>query len=70
MHGVTGFPVHSVEGAAFRIRHILNNTDMAKRMGENGKEYVRNHFLIRRQARDYLAVWYAVENKGMSILNL
>ena len=70
IHGVTGFLVHSVEGAAFRIRQILNNPEMAKRMGERGREYVRNNFLITRQVRDYLSVWYSLENKGKSILEL
>ena len=70
VHGVTGFLVHSVEGAAFRIRQILNNPDMSKRMGDKGKEYVRTNFLITRQARDYLAAWYSIENKGKSILEL
>jgi trehalose synthase len=70
VHGVTGFLVHSAAGAAFRVRQLLNNPDMAKRMGERGKEFVRNNFLITRQARDYLAVWYAVEHKGKNILEL
>ncbi len=70
MHGVTGFLVHSVEGAAFRIRQFLNNPDMAKRMGEKGREFVRNNFLITRQARDYLSVWYCLENKGKNILSI
>lgn len=69
-HGVTGFLVHSVEGAAFRIRQLLNNPAMAEKMGENAREYVRKNFLITRQMRDYLSVWYASENKGKSILEL
>jgi trehalose synthase len=64
LHGITGFLVHSVDGTAFRIRQYLNNPEMAKRMGEAGREYVRNRFLLTRQIRDYLAVWYAIENKG------
>jgi trehalose synthase len=70
VHGVTGFLVHSVEGAAFRIRQFLNNPDMAKRMGEMGREYVRSNFLITRQARDYLSIWYAMEHPGKSVLEL
>jgi len=70
VHGITGFLVHSVEGTAFRIRQFLNNPDMAKRMGERGREYVRNNFLITRQTRDYLSVWYSMENKGRSVLEL
>ena len=69
-HGVTGFLVHSVEGAAFRMRQLLNNPEMAKRMGENAREYVRKNFLITRQIRDYLSVWYSMENKGRSVLEL
>jgi hypothetical protein len=37
---------------------------MARRMGGDGKEYVRNNFLITRQLRDYLALWYTEENRG------
>jgi trehalose synthase len=61
VHGVTGFLVHSVEGAAFRIRQYLNNPVMAARMGEKGKEFVRKHFLLTRETRDYLALWYSAE---------
>lgn len=63
VHGVTGFLVHSVEGAAFRIRQYLNNPVMAARMGEKGKEFVRKHFLLTRETRDYLALWYAAESR-------
>jgi len=69
-HGVTGFLVHSVEGTAFRIRQLLNNPDLAKRMGENAREYIRTNFLITRQIRDYLSLWYVMENPGRNILEL
>lgn len=69
-HGATGFLVHSVEGAAFRIRQLLNNPDMSRRMGELAKEYVRRNFLITRQVRDYLAAWYSLENKGKRVMEL
>lgn len=68
--GVNGFLVHSVEGAAFRIRQLLNNPEMARRMGLNAREYVRKNFLITRQIRDYLSVWYSMENKGKSVLEI
>ncbi len=70
VHSVTGFLVHSNEGAAFRTRQFLNNPDMAKRMGQMGKEYVKNNFLITRQIRDYLSIWYAIEFKGKSVMEL
>lgn len=64
IHGHNGFLVHSVEGAAFRIRQFLNSPEMTKRMGERAREHVRNNFLITRQVRDYLSIWAAVEEPG------
>jgi len=69
-HGVNGLLVNSVEGAAFRARQLLNNPEMAKKIGENAREYVRKNFLITRQTRDYLSAWYSIENKGKSVLEL
>jgi trehalose synthase len=70
VHGVTGFLVHSAEGAAFRIRQLLNNPVIAETMGRKGREYVRNNFLITRQMRDYLSLWYFLENPGHSLIEL
>jgi trehalose synthase len=70
VHGVTGFLVHSIEGAAFRIRQLLNNPGMVEAVGRQAREYVRKNFLITRQMRDYLAVWLALENSGRSRLEL
>lgn len=70
IHGVTGFLVHSIEGTAFRIRQLLNNPEMAKRMGERGKDHIRQHFLITRQIRDYLSIWYALESGEKGSLGL
>lgn len=70
VHGITGFIVYSTEGAAFRIRQFLNNPDMVKRMGQKGKEIVKNNFLITRQIRDYLSVWYILEHKVKSVMEL
>jgi len=69
-HGITGFLIHSVEGVAFRVRQLLNNPDLAKRMGENAREYIRTNFLITRQIRDYLSLWYVMENPGRNFLEL
>ncbi len=70
IHGLTGFLVHSVEGAAFRTRQLFNNPEMAQRMSAQGKEHVRNNFLITRQMRDYLMVWHSMENRGQNVLTL
>jgi trehalose synthase len=62
VHRVTGFLVRTAEGAAFRIRRFLNNPEMTQRMGDRGREFVRDNFLITRQTRDYLSVWYSLES--------
>lgn len=54
--GVTGFVVHSEEGAAFRLRHLLNNPGLMQRMGGAGREHVRRNFLITRHLSDYLTL--------------
>jgi len=53
---VTGYTVHSVEGAAFRLRHLLNNPELIARMGTAGREHVRRTFLVTRNITDYLAL--------------
>lgn len=56
IYGVTGYTVSSVEGCAFRIRYLLSNPQLMRRMGEAGREHVRENFLITRHLRDYLSL--------------
>ena len=53
---VTGYTVGSVEGAAFRIRQILQSPDLAARLGGTAREHVRRNFLLPRHLGDYLAL--------------
>jgi trehalose synthase len=55
LDGVTGYLVHSVEGAAYRIRQLLAQPDRARKMGEQGRALVRERFLLTRHVQDYLA---------------
>ena len=56
VYGVTGYTVNSVEGAAYRIRYLLSNPELMRKMGEAGREHVRRNFLITRHLRDYLSL--------------
>lgn len=56
IYDVTGYTVHSPEGAAFRIRHLLNNPELIARMGAVGREHIRRSFLLTRNLTDYLAL--------------
>ncbi len=54
--GVSGFLLEptDTEGFASRVVQILQDPALAERLGRNGKEYVREHFLITRKLLDYL----------------
>ena len=64
----TGFLVHSPEGAAYRIRYLLRYADKRQRMGRVGHEFVREHFLLTRNLRDYLTTLLYLENPGEGVL--
>lgn len=53
-HGLTGLLCRSVEGAAYRIKQLLSNPEYARWLGKNGKEHIRQNFLLTRHLRDYL----------------
>lgn len=52
----SGFLVNTPEGAAYRMRYLLQNRDKIAEMGLRGKEYVRENFLITRHLREYLTL--------------
>ncbi|MEA1943747.1 MAG: glycosyltransferase [Euryarchaeota archaeon] len=62
INGVTGYLVHSVEGAAYKIANLLKDPELARKLGENGREHVRHNFLITRHLKDYLLVMLSLEN--------
>jgi len=53
-HNITGILVHSIEGAAMAIKRLLKNSELAKKLGENGRRFVKQNFLITRHLKDYL----------------
>jgi trehalose synthase len=68
--GVTGFLVHSPEGAATRIAQLLRDSKLCERMGENGYQHVRQNFLMTRQVKDALLTILALEHPRESIVHL
>ncbi len=55
--GTTGFLIDTVEQAAERTICLLKNPEMAHQIGQNGKEYVRENFLIIKHLRDYFTLF-------------
>lgn len=61
-HRSTGLLSHGIEGTAYAIRQLLTNPEYARKLGENGREHIRQNFLITRQIRDYLLLFLAIEH--------
>jgi trehalose synthase len=57
IHKHTGLLAHSVEGAAYQIRFLLSHPQIARRLGEQGHEHVRENFLITGNLRRYLTLF-------------
>ncbi|HXG35156.1 MAG TPA: glycosyltransferase [Bryobacteraceae bacterium] len=70
IHGVTGFLVHSPEGAAMRAAQLLADSELRRRMGENGYLHVKQNFLLTRHVKDYMLVMLALEHPGEDIVSL
>lgn len=67
---LTGFLVHSVEGAAYRMRYALNRPEMMKKVGKNAKELVRTNYLITRNVRDYLILFHSINHNHAETIQL
>jgi trehalose synthase len=50
----TGMLVHSVEGCAYQIRYLLTHPEFAAQLGRNGREHVKENFLITSNLRRWL----------------
>lgn len=59
-HKYSGMLCHSIEGAAFAIKQMLNSPDYAKKLGENGREHIRNNYLLTRHLRDYMLLFLSL----------
>ena len=63
-HKYSGLLCHSVQGAAFAIKQLLNSSVYAQKLGENGREHIRNNFLITRHLRDYMLLFLSLYHDG------
>jgi len=70
LDGITGFLVHSVEGAATRASQLLADENLRRTMGENGYLHVKQNFLLTRHVKDYLLIMLAMEHPVEHIVYL
>lgn len=63
-HKYSGLLCHSIEGAAFYIKQLLNAPEYARKLGENGREHIRQNFLLTRHLREYMLLFISLYHKG------
>jgi trehalose synthase len=51
---VTGALIHSVEGCAYQIRYLLTHPEYGMQLGKNGREHVKENFLMTTTARRWV----------------
>jgi trehalose synthase len=64
IHKYTGLLAHSVEGTAYQIRFLLSNPALAAKLGQQGHEHVREHFLITANAKRYITLFLNLLRAG------
>jgi len=60
INGSNGYLVNNVNEAAEKTQYLLSHSDEAKSLGINGKQHVKNNFLIVNDLKDYLRVFTEV----------
>ncbi len=63
-HKYSGILTYSIEGTAFWIKQLLSEPEYAHKLGLNGKENVKNKFLITRHIEDYLLLFLSLYNEN------
>lgn len=67
-HNYSGILTNSLDEIVHYLKKLLLEPEYANALGVNGKEHVRNNFLITRHIKDYLLLLLAIsEMKGHSI---
>lgn len=68
LHGLTGLLCRTVEGCAYQVRYLLARASERERLGGNGREWVREEFLITRNIRRWLLLLHSLDHPGERII--
>jgi trehalose synthase len=63
-HKYSGILTRSIEGTAQWMKQLISAPEYARRLGLNGREHVRNNFLITRHLKDYLLLFVSLFYEG------
>ena len=69
-HKYSGILTRTVDGTAYWMKRLLHEPEYAKRLGENGREHVRDNFLLTRHLRDYLLLALYLESGRRDFIHL
>lgn len=64
IHKLTGVLVHSVDGCAYQMRYLLTHPEFAKQLGQNGREHVRENFLMSTNVGRWLLLLRILSARG------
>ncbi|MGB2868760.1 MAG: glycosyltransferase [Bacteroidota bacterium] len=59
-HKYSGILTHSIEGTAYWIKQLIHEPEFARKLGVNGREHIKNNFLITRHIKDYLLLFLSI----------
>jgi trehalose synthase len=63
-HQYSGILTYTIDGTAFYLKQLLSEPTFAKELGFNGKNHIKENFLITRHIRDYMLLFLSVLNKN------
>ena len=63
-HKYSGILTHTVDGTAYWIKQLISEPSYARELGNNGREHIKNNFLITRHIKDYLLEFLSLLYKG------
>jgi trehalose synthase len=69
-HKYSGILTHSIEGTAYWLKQLLQNPTYAKKLGDNGREQVRNNFLLTRHLKEYMLLFLALDHPNETLIHL
>lgn len=59
-HKYSGILTYSIEGTFHFLKELLNNSEYAMKLGENGRFHIKNNFLITRHLKDYILLFLSM----------
>lgn len=63
-HQYSGLLSYSIDGTAYYLKQLLNEPRFARELGMNGRNHIKDNFLITRHLRDYLLLFLLLINDG------